>query len=361
MYYLEIHQGKYKDWENDDLAKHIIAMVESAPPVQIELNENLVAQFAQKSRSKKTPEIAIKPGQETITIPLIDLMKMRANSVAVEGVIRAAAGRQEKLAHYNIDGVRTAILMDRIPEFKEAAEALFGKVSKLVFKYADMVEKRGVGIEAAEFVADFLPSFYARIVKYDQVNKFTTYLGDMTKGLIGSFSSNLIRDKKRHPTAWTNLVSNMRDVVGETAGKLSFLDETGYEAELRGRAVGMSSQERSPYQVVSENESDYRLEQALGKLTDKQRQVLELRGFFGGEERPLKEIIAKLGGISKEAVNQIKTRALNTLRKELLKYHDQEGWTGYVTDDQKPGEPTPPRLPAALIWAITRFNSPCDA
>ncbi|MCD6384391.1 RNA polymerase sigma factor RpoD/SigA, partial [Candidatus Sumerlaeota bacterium] len=75
----------------------------------------------------------------------------------------------------------------------------------------------------------------------------------------------------------------------------------------------------TPRTICLEHERQEKIEQALSKLSERERKVLRLRyGFGGGEPLSLRKA-SKIIGLSQEGVRKIEKRALEKLRRPAMK------------------------------------------
>ena len=81
----------------------------------------------------------------------------------------------------------------------------------------------------------------------------------------------------------------------------------------------LSSDADAVYREMDDESDRVALHQALGKLSGRERQIMDLRfGFGGGGEKTQKEV-ADMLGISQSYISRIEKKIIGRLRKELIK------------------------------------------
>lgn len=81
----------------------------------------------------------------------------------------------------------------------------------------------------------------------------------------------------------------------------------------------LSSDADAVYREMDDESDRVALHQALRKLNNRERQIMDLRfGFGGGRERTQKEV-ADMLGISQSYISRIEKKIIGRLRKELIK------------------------------------------
>ncbi len=195
------------------------------------------------------------------------------------------------------------IILDNTPLVKKVASKIFFKLP------------RDAGIEFDELVNTGIIGLIKAIDKFDESKaQFSTYAYIKIRGEILDYLRSLhilprsMREKikkekeegKDIPLSNLAILISMEKAIGGDEGSSKLIDI-------------MISDELSPEDQAITSQMGEKLSEAMEALNEKERRTLQMFFF---EEREPKEIAASLG-ISQSRVSQIKTQAINKLKKYL--------------------------------------------
>ncbi len=198
------------------------------------------------------------------------------------------------------------IILDNTPLVKKVASKIFFKLPK------------DAGIEFDELVNTGIIGLIKAIDKFDASKaKFSTYAYIKIRGEILDYLRSLhimprsMREKikkekeegKDIPLSNLAILISMEKAIGGDEGSSKLIDI-------------MISDDIGPEDQAISSQMGEKLVEAMEELNDKERRTLQMFFF---EEREPKEIAQTLG-ISQSRVSQIKSQAINKLKKYLTEY-----------------------------------------
>ena len=119
--------------------------------------------------------------------------------------------------------------------------------------------------------------------------------------------------KKLHLSA--RQIRGVLDAAEAARGLESLDTPLDDDEDLFVKDVVAESSEHSPDNVLSELRMKDEMDKALGKVGDRERQILEMRFGLNGSERMTLEIVGKKLRLSRERVRQLEERGLQRLRR----------------------------------------------